>query len=48
MLRIVLAGVMLLLILGSIITAMVVAFPWGAINELLGPMFNLWDSLLLA
>ena len=46
MLRIVLAGVMLLLILGSIITAMVVAFPWSAVNEMFGPMFNLWDSVL--
>ena len=38
----------LLVILGSVITAMVLSVPWGAANEMLGPMFNLWDSIVPA
>ena len=44
--KVLLAGVMLLLILGSVVTAMVVAFPWNAVNEVLGPVLNLWDTIL--
>ena len=40
------AGVMLLVIIGSVATALVIAVPWGSVGVFFGPVFDLWGNIL--
>ena len=39
------AGVMLLVIISSVATALVIAVPWGSLAFFFEPMFRLWGEI---
>ena len=40
------AGVMLLVISGSVAAALVIAVPWDSLSEFFEPMFRLWGEIM--